>query len=498
MRHTNTQNPLPTILALLLVGGVVAVLLIAGIGFRDSTLGIYMVGGIMGLALAGAIFLYPELGAYVLTLTVFTNISSVFTDNGFPGINKPLVVLVFVSVVANRLTNGKALFNFKRIELFFIAYGFAILLSAFVARERGESFALFVDFIKDFVIFLCIIYALETAESWHRALWMVIIATAFLAAISSYQIITDQYSNSFFGFAHADIGDADYDVFAGRITGPFGDPNFFGQVLMAVLPLAIYRIIAENSWLWRGLAIGSAGLILFAVMNTFSRGAFVALVLMVALIMVERRVRPRMVLALGLVGVMGLFLMPAGYLERLDTFSLFTADNPSSVTEESSFRGRASEMISGLYMFGDHPFLGVGAGNYIVNYQRYASRVGFEQRNEARRAHSLYIETLAETGLFGFVSFAGIFLTLLYELNQARRKNRTSSPPISQWQTHLPAIQIGILCYLTTSILLHNSYIRYLWLLVALATAATRLAKMPASSSAPNTQNDRILWGGIT
>ena len=171
--------------------------------------------------------------------------------------------------------------------------------------------------------------------------------------------------------------------------------------------------------------------------------------------------------------VMAQFL-PASFIRRLETLTIFTDEN-ASVQSEDLFRGRSSEMQTGLNIFIDHPILGVGVGNFEINYQDYAQFLGIEQRTEDRRAHSLYLETAAETGSLGLITFGGIIVSLMVGLAQARRKLRPLKD-YPHWATWITSLQMGLVAYLTSSIFLHGDYIRYLWLLVALSIAATYLA----------------------
>jgi O-antigen ligase len=117
----------------------------------------------------------------------------------------------------------------------------------------------------------------------------------------------------------------------------------------------------------------------------------------------------------------------------------------------------------------------VGIGNYAVNYQDYASQLGLEHRTEDRQAHSLYLEMAAETGMLGVLAFTAVFAAVLLGLNRARGK-LNMLPEYRQWPGWITSVQMSIVAYLASSIFLHNDYIRYLWLFVALAMAMIRLA----------------------
>ena len=459
------------LISLFLVGAAMLVLLVAGIGYRDSQVGLFAVGGLGAAGLGALIFFRPQVGTYILVITIFTNMSAIFTDLGLPGINKPLVALTLVSVVAARYLRRRS-FQLKRVEWFLLAYGGVWLTSTFVARDRGISFEHVVDFAKEFFILLCIVYSLESQATWKRAIWLVILSAAALAALGTYQVISGNFTQTFWGFAVVTP-----DVTQMRLSGPIGDPNFYGQTLLAVLPLALYRLLDEKKLRLKLVAAISLGLLVFIILNTYSRGAFLGLVVVLTLTLIERRIKLSTILMIILAAsfIMPLLLpfLPHGFTERIQTLSVFASED-ATVHQEASFRGRTSEMISALMMFVEHPFLGIGVGNYEANYQDYARRLGLEYRTEERQAHSLYLEIIAETGSFGLIAFIGLFMSLIAGLYKTRRQSKRFDPP-ADWSTWLVSLQIGVIAYLTTSIFLHGDFIRYLWLLVALGATAIHI-----------------------
>jgi hypothetical protein len=114
-------------------------------------------------------------------------------------------------------------------------------------------------------------------------------------------------------------------------------------------------------------------------------------------------------------------IMPRGYWDRILTMVNIS---PMDVTmqTESSLRGRSSEMIIAGQMFEDHPLIGVGSGNYPVNYLRYSMRLGLDDRLQDRQAHSLILETAAELGAAGLFAFALLLTTLFVGLRRAKRQ----------------------------------------------------------------------------
>jgi O-antigen ligase len=131
-------------------------------------------------------------------------------------------------------------------------------------------------------------------------------------------------------------------------------------------------------------------------------------------------------------------------------------------------------MLTGLAMFTEHPILGVGAGNYPINYQRYAQLIGIEFRAEARDPHSLYIQLLAETGILGTIAFLLMIFFLFDALNKACLALE-QAPGLADWLPWISSYRFAILSYLLTSFFLHNAYIRYLWILIAMALTGIQI-----------------------
>ncbi len=470
-----------TLLALGVAGSVTLALLLAVIGYRDQQLPLMVLGGLAAAGMGAIILWQPQVGAYVLVVTICTNMSTIFTDQGLPSINKPLVAFIFASLLLNRLFTRQPMPRLGFTEWAMIGYGCVWAASGFVADQQWLVMNQVTDFAKDFIILVSVLAALSQARYWRRALWLVIWSVTALALMGSYQVLTGNYGQTFFGFAGSSSEQVLSGVLGYRLVGPLGDPNVYGMILAAMLPLAIYRFLDERRLLYR-LAGGAAALfILVTILNTYSRGALVAVFVMALFLLWERRVRPASLLFIGLAAALLLLFMPAAYTQRLQNFT-DVLSGAATVQEESSLRGRASEAISGLMMFAEHPLLGVGVGNYPGQYQQYASELGLEYRAKPREAHSLYVELLAETGLLGLAAFSLLFGSLLLRLNQLRQAaSQRHDPHTASW---IASLLLSLITYLAGSIFLHGDYIRYLWLLVSLAVTAIHLYAAPPAATA--------------
>ena len=178
-----------------------------------------------------------------------------------------------------------------------------------------------------------------------------------------------------------------------------------------------------------------------------------------------------------------LTFLPANFRSRFESLLIVSSSDGSGVYQDSSLQGRSSVMLAGLTMFTRNPLLGVGAGNFQVNYQEYNQILGIEFEYGERDPHSLYTQILSETGILGTLSFSGLIYFLLTGLS----KTIKSIKNIAHFKSYVPwvmSFQVSIIGYLVSATFLHNAYIRYFWILFALAITSMQLIDEELSSIA--------------
>jgi O-antigen ligase len=187
---------------------------------------------------------------------------------------------------------------------------------------------------------------------------------------------------------------------APRAGGPFGEPNFFALSLAALTPLALF-VAAKGGWRrWLGLAtlVAIAG----AIFAAGSRGG--AFAMLFALVAFGFTTPNRQLRLAALATVLaGLALVP-----------LFAGQAEDSSARSVS--GRETENRIALAMFGDYPVVGVGPHRYEVLYRDYSRDIGEDPRS-TREPHSLYFEIAAEQGIVGLIGWGlATVLVLSYVL----------------------------------------------------------------------------------
>jgi O-antigen ligase len=349
-----------------------------------------------------------------------------------------------------------------------------VIASFLVASDKSRALADITDLGKDIIIIYCILLALRQSQTWKQTNWLMLITTTLLCLLSLYQLLTDNYQQTFFRLASIQMDRALAASATPRVGGPINAPNLWAQVLVAVSTLLVFRIFYEKHLVTKLAGILMLGINLYVILNTFSRGAYLVLAIdaLLILFLFRKRFNPMIFLAGAAILVLAIPFVPQTYRDRFT--SLFVVTSENGIYQDTSLRGRSSEMLTGLAMFAEHPILGVGVGNYPTSYQRYAQLIGIEFRAEARDPHSLYVQLLAETGVLGTVAFLGIIFFLFDALNKACRAIE-GSPHLADWLPWISAYRFAILSYLLTSIFLHSAYIRYLWILIAMALTGIQI-----------------------
>ncbi|MEO8396362.1 MAG: O-antigen ligase family protein [Chloroflexota bacterium] len=476
-------------ISLLVVG--LLIVLIGAYLIGQGENGFYVLGGVIALALAVVVTVKPTVGLYFLVVFVYLNLSDILEISfHIPSINKPIIGLVFAAVLANRIVlHGKPL-NFHKVVSAILVYGIALLFSAFIAGDQTIALNYMGDWIKDFAVLLIILQFCDDETAWKKIHWLLILCATFVGLLSCIQILSGNFSNQFFGLANTSINQITNSFDSTRVSGPLSDPNYYAQMILMILPLAAYQALAAGRPRTRALAAVCAAIIFMTVIFTYSRAASVAMVILLFLIVRERKLNLYKIgFGLAVSALIVFPLLPAGYLDRILTLQSLLG-GPTTSQSDLSFRGRLSEMLVAVNMFLDHPVLGIGIANYEDNYLTYSDQLGIDHRLENREAHSLYLEILAETGLVGEVTFLIVIMSVFLALRRAKRQLKTlDRPDLVIW---VSAVQYSVLSFLLTSIFLHGAYSRYMWLIISVSIGAAVMVQQLATKTQSTNQNEGV------
>jgi O-antigen ligase len=202
-----------------------------------------------------------------------------------------------------------------------------------------------------------------------------------------------------------------------RAFGHFDQPNPFAGYLATILPLGACMALCRDNPVWfRRLAVLASLLMAVGIGLSQSRGAWLGVGVAGTCVMLAWSARTRQVLipcAIGLallVAVALTGLLPSSVLDRfsqaIEYFGVFDVRNVGVTSDNWAVVERMAHWQAGWYMFLDHPWIGVGAGNYADAYSAYF--VG-SWREALGHAHNFFLNMMAELGIIGF----GILVLLL-------------------------------------------------------------------------------------
>lgn len=410
-------------------------------------------------------------------VVICTNAADVATDlYGFPPIMWLLVPALAGAALVRRTFGREDLTAALLILPLLAIYLFGRSLSLLNVTALGPSTAEFIDIGKDALIALIIAAFLSSMRRVNLVVAAAAASIAFLALLSTFQYLTGTFQNDYLGFANAavrqiNVGGAD----SWRLTGPMQDANYFGQLLVLGLPLVLLYAFGQRRHLVRILAAVGAAAIAFAIIVTFSRGALVAIVVLGFLGIFSLKRWPIYLIAATGTLILGLTLLPSSYQERLVPVWQAAVEITSHGQwfMDPSLAQRTSVVRVALDMFSSNPLLGVGLGQFPVQYGHYALMNGFDV-GAPDEAHNFYLETLAEGGFVGLtLLMILISLTLVLGL-RARRSLQV------QGATNDAILVQGMIFsfvgFLAASVFLHGAYQRFFWfdlcLLLAVCFAA--------------------------
>lgn len=423
----------------------------------------------------------PVLGLVALVGLVYLHLSDVLIrHHDLPSLLQLLAIpLLFVALLEWRKDVLRGLAPWS-LAVALAAYVLVLLVSSAVAEDPGLADLRTAAAAKGFVLYTLVLLLATSPGRVRAGAWTLVGGCLLLAGIGLFQIATGSSGNDVGGLALVEHAQVYGNVLEPRLAGPLGDPNFFAQILVIAVPVALLLAWKErNRWL-RLLALGTAAIAAGAIIHTYSRGGALALGVVVIGCLATARLSRRHLLAFGATVLLGgVVLLSGDFGRRLGTLRQILPGQERVEKLDTSFQNRILQARVAWRVFLDHPVLGVGAGNYTEHYVEYADEVGsaapeYDKAGGAHYPHNLYLELASETGFAGLIAFGAVVLLFVGHLRRAGAAYRDDGDELNA--TLASALLIALVGYLVSSLFLHGHYQRYLWLLLGLSAALVREA----------------------
>lgn len=266
---------------------------------------------------------------------------------------------------------------------------------------------------------------LKTEKEIKIFFWCVFIPLIFT-------VVWTTFFQSFDAFAFDKINNAVRPFYRNHVA--------YAAILSCFIPVVWYvRGLYPKGSKLRKLLGWSLFIVLLGIQLSYTRAAYVAVVIAIAGHFIVRFRLMKPALAISFVGLFGLVFFLANNNRYLDfspdfehTVAHHEFDNLLEATfkmEDISTVERFYRWIAGTYMIPTHPWKGVGPGNFrnlykgytVTSYQTYVS-----DNPDKSGIHCYYLMVFVEQGFFGFLLF--LFLTAYILIKGEQIYHETTVP----------------------------------------------------------------------
>lgn len=239
-----------------------------------------------------------------------------------------------------------------------------------------------------------------------------------------------------------------------RIASTFGNPNSFAAFLViSIFPVVMFAI-KEKRKLKKGMYSALLILILFNIVLTWSRNAFIGIGLGLLILAAMYSLK---------------FLIPIAALGGISYFIPQISTRIKDIGNSSMNESRIRLWKTALKMIKDHPILGVGNGNYISYYDEYVKKYPQLAYADYKRypVHNSYLKVETELGVLGGLSFAAVILTALSKIYKTLKHSDSTVKKIFYTGFFASAVAF-LFMNLSDNLLFVPQIAVYFWTFVAL------------------------------
>ncbi len=177
-------------------------------------------------------------------------------------------------------------------------------------------------------------------------------------------------------------------------SGTIGNSNDLASHIVLLLPIVAYLLFdGRSAWYLRLVMLGTLPVSLFLILRTASRGAMVALVLLlvVALWKASSGVRASILILVAVAFLLAPLVVPRSLLDRM------MMKSTGEYTEaEASADIRWDSFVAGIELTIQRPITGVGLGQFSI-YNGTVKKL--EGRNMWNAAHCSWVDLSSENGI---------------------------------------------------------------------------------------------------
>lgn len=315
-----------------------------------------------------------------------------------------LIFLTAVSFVLKLLCEKDRRYIITPMSFLIIGFLMLAAFSSFTSFNISKSVQVLILYILFASAYFLIVNNIKTKNQWYNLVMVFIAAGVFVGLLGIYQnFFIDNTASSW-------VDSEMFGDISTRVYSTFDNPNVLGQYLVLTIPIVFAVLYSVKTISKKAVFLVSFLIMCACLVFTWSRAAWVGIILAVGffLVMKDRRWFSLCILALIIMP----FVLPESIISRITSIGNL---------KDSSTAYRVSVWIASLRMAKDFWISGIGLGSGAFErvYQNYAlNGAGF-----ALHSHNFYIQLVVEMGILGLVLFLMIILSAYKQIISINEKN---------------------------------------------------------------------------
>ncbi len=331
-----------------------------------------------------------------------------------------VVEIIFAAwlVLAIRDTEYRPKFSWilGAVFVFLLSIGLADIFSENPFKSFWSNYERMEGFVG--ILHLCLLFVvagsvLKTQSIWNKLLATNVFASSLMAIYSFFQIA---------GYIKINQGGV-------RVDGTLGNASYLGIYMVFNIFFAAILFV-RMKFGWQRAFLGIVAILdLVVLYYTATRGAILGFLggALISLVYIafksEKGEKIRKVafgVILGLVVFIGLFLSlkNTDFVKNSPVLSRFSSLSISEIQTQ----GRYYVWPIAWKGFLERPILGWGQESFNFVFNKYYNPKMYDQENWFDRTHNVVLDWLVAGGLLGFLSYASIFVAILFYIRKAKEE----------------------------------------------------------------------------
>lgn len=339
-----------------------------------------------------------------------------------------------------------------------ILFAIWVSITTYFAINPAHSFTSWDTTIKTLALVIAVLGVMTTKARIQALVWIMVVSLGYYAIKGG-------------GFVLLTGGGA-------KVFGPdnthIGDNNHLGLALVMTIPLIDYLRRTSHNWLVNLGAIAMMALTVIAVVGTYSRGGFIAL--LATGFVYWLRAPNKIVIALGAVGLFCLLpsIVAPEWFERMATIEGYEQD--------LSVQGRFAAWEASWNLALDRPIVGGGfqatqIDEVFLAYNSIREDIG------GTAAHSIYFQVLGDHGFVGLAIYLLLIFTAAW--NTLVITHLAKRDPELDWASLLARmLQVSFFAMFTAGAFLSMAYYDVFLVLIALTMVLRELVERTVRGAA--------------